>query len=244
MAMYRKLGKTSSGRKALLKNQVTNLLYHGKIETTEARAKEVRKIAEKFITLAIKEKDNFEEVTVTAKVAKKDAEGKRVKEVVNGNKVTVFEEVQKTVRKDSASRLAARRKIMAYVYDLQDTLRGLRVDELNAEFEAKINILNHEVLTAQNKISSLKDANIQADFSDVYLNSLKNKRDTMIKEYNDTLQEITDRINQNLVQIAHEKNTPTIFNKQTIGAFTPDVIDITAEIVQRIQAEHINDMLK
>ncbi|MBQ9035243.1 MAG: hypothetical protein IJ099_04695 [Alphaproteobacteria bacterium] len=131
-----------------------------------------------------------------------------------------------------------------YVYDLQDTLRGLRVDELNAEFEAKINILNHEVLTAQNKISSLKDANIQADFSDVYLNSLKNKRDTMIKEYNDTLQEITDRINQNLVQIAHEKNTPTIFNKQTIGAFTPDVIDITAEIVQRIQAEHINDMLK
>jgi hypothetical protein len=131
-----------------------------------------------------------------------------------------------------------------YVYDLQDTLRGLRIDELNAEFEAKINILNHEVLTAQNKISSLKDANIQADFSDVYLNSLKNKRDTMIKEYNDTLQEITDRINQNLVQIAHEKNTPTIFNKQTIGAFTPDVIDITAEIVQRIQAEHINDMLK
>lgn len=131
-----------------------------------------------------------------------------------------------------------------YVYDLQDTLRGLRVDELNAEFEAKINILNHEVLTAQNKISSLKDANIQADFSDVYLNSLKNKRDTMIKEYNDTLQEITDRINQNLVQIAHEKNTPTIFNKQTIGAFTPDVIDISTEIVQRIQAEHINDMLK
>ena len=81
MAMYRKLGKTSSGRKALLKNQVTNLLYNGKIETTLARANEVQKIAEKFITLAIKEKDNFEEVTVTAKVAKKDKDGKRVKEV-------------------------------------------------------------------------------------------------------------------------------------------------------------------
>lgn len=115
MAMYRKLGKTSSGRKALLKNQVTNLLYRGKIETTEARAKEVKKIAEKFMTLAIKEKDNFEEVTVTSKVAKKDANGKRVKEVVNGKKVTVFEEVQKTVRKDSASRLAARRKMLAYM---------------------------------------------------------------------------------------------------------------------------------
>ena len=89
---YRKLGRTSSQRKALLRNQVTNLLYHGKIKTTETRAKEVRRIAEKLITLAIKEKDNFEEVEVMAKVAKKDANGKRVKEIVDGKKVTVYEE--------------------------------------------------------------------------------------------------------------------------------------------------------
>ena len=60
MAKYRKLGRTSSQRKALLRNQVTALLYHGKIVTTEARAKEVRKIAEHVITLAVKEKDNYE----------------------------------------------------------------------------------------------------------------------------------------------------------------------------------------
>jgi len=83
MSGYRKLGRTASQRKALLRNQVTNLLYRGKIETTEAKAKEIRSIAEKLITLAVKEKDNFDEVTVTAKVAKKDAEGKRVKEVLN-----------------------------------------------------------------------------------------------------------------------------------------------------------------
>ena len=59
MAGYRKLGKTSSQRKALLRNQVTNLLYHGKIVTTEARAKEVKKIAEGLIAMAVKEKDNF-----------------------------------------------------------------------------------------------------------------------------------------------------------------------------------------
>ena len=64
MAMYRKLGKKADQRAALLRNQVTQLLYHGKIETTEARAKEVRKIAEHLITLAVKEKDNFDEVTV------------------------------------------------------------------------------------------------------------------------------------------------------------------------------------
>ena len=62
MAGYRKLGKTSSQRKALLRNQVTNLLYHGKIVTTEARAKEVKKIAEGLIAMAVKEKDNFETV--------------------------------------------------------------------------------------------------------------------------------------------------------------------------------------
>ena len=94
MAGYRKLGRTSDQRKALLRNQVTNLLYHGKIVTTEARAKEVRKIAEKMIALAVKEKDNYETVKVTAKVARKDNDGKRVKEVVNGKKVTVYDEVE------------------------------------------------------------------------------------------------------------------------------------------------------
>ena len=65
---YRKLGRTSSQRKALLRNQITQLLYHGKITTTDTRAKEVRRLAEKLITLAVKEKDNFTEVEVTAKV--------------------------------------------------------------------------------------------------------------------------------------------------------------------------------
>ena len=77
MAGYRKLGRTSSQRKALLRNQVTNLLYHGKIVTTEAKAKEIRKIAESMIAMAVREKDNYETVTVQAKVAQKDKDGKR-----------------------------------------------------------------------------------------------------------------------------------------------------------------------
>jgi len=117
---YRKLGKTTPQRKALLRNQVTNLLYHGKITTTETRAKEVRKIAEKMITLAVKEKGNFTEVEVTAKVPKKDAEGKRVKENVSGRKVTMYEEVKKTVKKDNPSRLAARRKLLSYLYPVTE----------------------------------------------------------------------------------------------------------------------------
>ena len=120
MAKYRKLGRTSSQRKALLRNQVTALLYKGKIVTTEARAKEVRKIAEGLIALAVKEKDNFEEVTVKAKVARKDADGNRVKEVVDGKKVTVFDEVDKTVKKDKPSKLHARRQMNKVLYAVKD----------------------------------------------------------------------------------------------------------------------------
>ena len=116
MAKYRKLGRNSSQRKALLRGQVTALIENGKIVTTEARAKEVKKQAEKLITLAIKEKDNFETVKVSAKVPKKDANGKRVKEVVDGKKVTVFDEVKKTIKKDQPSRLHARRQMNKVLY--------------------------------------------------------------------------------------------------------------------------------
>ncbi len=102
MAGYRKLGRTSSQRKALLRNQVTNLLYHGKIVTTEAKAKEIRKIAESMIAMAVREKDNYETVTVQAKVAQKDKDGKRVKEVVDGKKVTVYDTVDKEIKKRSS----------------------------------------------------------------------------------------------------------------------------------------------
>ncbi|MDD3277608.1 MAG: bL17 family ribosomal protein [Lachnospiraceae bacterium] len=120
MAGYKKLGRTSDQRKALLRNQVTNLLYHGKIRTTETKAKEIRKIAEGMIAMAVREKDNFETVTVTAKVAKKDSDGKRVKEVVDGKKVTVFDEVQKEIKKDMPSRLHARRQMMKVFYPVTD----------------------------------------------------------------------------------------------------------------------------
>ena len=120
MAKYRKLGRTSDQRKALLRNQVTNLLYHGKIVTTESKAKEIRKIAEKMIALAVKEQDNFETVTVTAKVPRKDADGKRVKEVKDGKKVTVYDEVQKEIKKDSASRLHARRQMLKVFYPVTE----------------------------------------------------------------------------------------------------------------------------
>ena len=121
MAGYRKLGRTSSQRKAMLRSLTTAMIVNGKIVTTEARAKEVRKEVEHLIALAVKEKDNFETVTVKAKVARKDSEGKRVKEVVDGKKVTVYDEVEKTIKKDKASRLHARRQMLAVLYPASAT---------------------------------------------------------------------------------------------------------------------------
>ena len=122
MAGYRKLGRTSDQRKALLRGQVTALIAskEGRIITTEARAKEVQKIVEGLIALAVKEKDNFEMVKVTAKVARKDKDGKRVKEEKNGKRVTVYDEVEKEIKKDLPSRLHARRQILKVLYTVKE----------------------------------------------------------------------------------------------------------------------------
>ena len=120
MAKYRKLGKRSDQRKALLRNQVTALIYNGKIVTTQARAKEVQKIVDGLIALAAKEKDNYETVTVSAKVPVKDKDGKRVKEVVDGKKVTKFETVDKEIKKDLPSRLHARHQMLKVLYPVTE----------------------------------------------------------------------------------------------------------------------------
>ena len=141
MAKYRKLGRTSSQRKALLRAQVTNLLYHGKIVTTEARAKEVRKIAEGIIAMGVKEKDNFETVKVTAKVPRKDKDGKRVKEVVDGKKVTVYDEVEKEIKKDLPSRLHARRQMLKVFYpvtEVPSTNAGRKRGTKKVDMPAKV----------------------------------------------------------------------------------------------------------
>ncbi len=120
MAKYRKLGRPSDQRKAMIRSQVTSLLYKGRIITTEAKAKEVRKEAEKLIALAIKEADNYEEVKVKAKVPRKGSDGKRMHEIVDGRKVTVYDEVDKVIKKDLPSRLHARRQMLKVLYPVSE----------------------------------------------------------------------------------------------------------------------------
>ena len=121
MAQQRKLGRPADQRKALLRNQVTHLIWYGRIETTLARAKEVRSAAERLITLAIRECDNTVEATKSFNNEK-------------GQTVTV------TVTNDSPSKLHARRLIMAYLYDLQEQRKE---DESKKEFRERTKAVKH-----------------------------------------------------------------------------------------------------
>jgi large subunit ribosomal protein L17 len=132
VARNRKLGRTTDQRLSILRTLTTDLILHGKIETTEARAKEVKAIADSIISLAVKEKDNFEMVDVKVSRAKIDDKGNKVTEKAtskNGKEYykVVREEVTESRKKDMPSRLNARRKIMNKINKVKDS-EGNNVD--------------------------------------------------------------------------------------------------------------------
>ena len=132
MAKNRKLGRTTDQRMAMLRNQTTDLILHGKIETTESRAKEVKALADSIISLAIKEKDNYETVEVKVVRAKKDDKGNKETEKVtskNGKEYyrVVKETVTETRQKDMPTRLNARRQIMRKINKVKDS-EGNNID--------------------------------------------------------------------------------------------------------------------
>ncbi len=124
MAIQRKLGRPSDQRGALLRNQVSELLWNGKIETTYARAKEVARIAEKLLTKAI----NTYTDTVKKIETRKNDKGQEIKvELIN----------------DGPKKLAARRAIMASVYDLQEQRKE---KESKANFVARTENIRHPLI--------------------------------------------------------------------------------------------------
>ena len=144
MATNRKLGRTTDIRLAMLKTQVTDLMLHGKIETTEARAKEVKAIADSIIALAVKEKDNFETVDVKVSKAKVDSKGNKETELVkskNGKEYlrVVKEETTEKRQKDMPSRLNARRKIMRKINKVEGVdLPGKLFGEIATKYADRV----------------------------------------------------------------------------------------------------------
>ena len=144
MAKNRKLGRTTDQRLAMLKTQTTDLILHGKIQTTECRAKEVKSIADSIIALAIKEKDNFETVDAKVVKAKLDSKGNKVTELVkskNGNEYlkVVKEETTEKRQKDMPSRLNARRKIMTKLNKVEgEDVMAKLFNEIAPKYEGRV----------------------------------------------------------------------------------------------------------
>ena len=149
MATNRKLGVTTDIRLAMLKNLATDVIMHGKVETTEARAKEVKSIVDSLIALAIKEKDNFETVDVKVVKAKLDSKGNKVTELVkskNGKEYlkVVKEETTEKRQKDMPTRLNARRKMMRKLNKVKDSngnnvdLPGKLFNEIAPKYEGRV----------------------------------------------------------------------------------------------------------
>lgn len=125
MATMRKLGRPTDQRMAILKGLVSSLIANGKIETTETRAKEVKRIADKLIALAVSEVDNFSSKQQKVTKARLDSGGRKITKTVtakSGNKFEVVEREEKTDLKtvDSPSRLHARRQIIKWLYRRKD----------------------------------------------------------------------------------------------------------------------------
>ena len=148
MATHRKLGKPTDQRMSMLKTLTTDLILHGKIETTLCRAKEVKSIADSLISLAVKEKDNYEMVDQKIITAKLDSKGNKVTELVkskNGKeylKVVKEEKIEKR-QKDMPTRLNARRKMMKMINKVKDSdgknidLTSKLFNEIAPEFDSK-----------------------------------------------------------------------------------------------------------
>ena len=132
MAKNRKLGRTTDIRLSMLKTELTDLIWHEKIETTDARAKEVKAMADSIISLAIKEKDNFDEVEVTVTTAKLDSKGNKLIESVKSKNDKEYQRVVKETKKvkrqkDQPSRMNARRKMIKMLNKVHDE-KGNTID--------------------------------------------------------------------------------------------------------------------
>jgi len=119
----RKLGKTTTQRLSMIKNQASNLLWYGKIETTYFRAKEVARYTEKLITLAM---NTYEDKIEVTKLVKRDGKEVEIKTINDGPK-----------------RLAARRTLMAKLNDLQEPKKN---DESKSEYKDRTKDVNHPLI--------------------------------------------------------------------------------------------------
>ena len=201
----------------MLQKDVEQELQKGKVEMNKICDEEVRK-AQNSIDELKKEIHGLDALSDKLK-----------REIRQDLAQTLQKDIEQVLQKG----MAQMSKI--YTYDLDKTLRGVKIDEFNREFEAKIKVLNEEVENAKKKIASLKEGKDKDNFSEVYLKSLKFKRDTMLQEYAGTIEKLTTEINRVITEIAKEKDALVVLDKRIVASQTDNIEDITDEAIKRVK---------
>ena len=122
-----------------------------------------------------------------------------------------------------------------YVFSMEDALIKLGTVSLKQNFEKEVMALNNELEKNEKKIETIRNAKVRDDFSAVYMDSLKLKRDTLVQNYQKQLADLTEQINKALSEVAKKYDAPTIFNTKSTVVKTNKVVDVTSEVVNKIQ---------
>ena len=148
------------------------------------------------------------------------------------NSVTELSNRVEELQNQTAVEIVNNRRI--FVCNMEEIYKQLNINERNTDFELKIAKLDSDVTAAHKKIKNLKNAKVKADFTDVYLNSLVAKRDKVVEEYQDALHDTMAKINQAMAQVAVEQKANTIFRSQAVTALTKYTVDVTQEVLKKI----------
>lgn len=122
-----------------------------------------------------------------------------------------------------------------YVFSMEDALIKLGTVSLKQNFEKEVMALNNELEKNEKKIETIRNAKVRDDFSAVYMDSLKLKRDTLVQNYQKQLADLTEQINKALSEVAKKYDAPTIFNAKSTVVKTSNVTDVTDEVVNIVK---------
>ena len=122
-----------------------------------------------------------------------------------------------------------------YVFSMEDALVRLGTVSLKQNFEKEVMALNNELEKNEKKIETIRNAKVRDDFSAVYMDSLKLKRDTLVQNYQKQLADLTEQINKALSEVAKKYDAPTIFNAKSTVVKTNKVVDVTSEVVNIVK---------
>lgn len=133
-----------------------------------------------------------------------------------------------------AEQIEQSRKV--YTYNIDEIFYAMNILEVKKRYEEDVIKLNNDLLEAEKKIKSLKDAKVKEDFSEMYMKNLKLRRDELVSNYEKAVAELSEKLNKALDMVVKEKNVPAVFVQSAIAIKTPDTVDLTQEIIAKMKS--------